>query len=90
MMGGEARDQLVDAYLAGAIQRRTFVRGLTALGVSAGVAAAYAVALRPGPATVAADDLDDYYSDPNTKKKKRKLKRRRRKCRQHRGRRCPR
>jgi hypothetical protein len=87
-MGSEARNQLIDAYLAGAIPRRAFVRGLTALGVSAGVAASYAVALRPGPATVAAEVLYDYYSDPNTKKKKRKLKRRRRKCRQHDGRRC--
>jgi hypothetical protein len=89
-MGSEARNQLIDAYLAGAIPRRAFVRGLTALGVSAGVAASYAVALKPGPATVAADDLDDYYSDPNTRKKKRRLKRRRRKCGRHKNRGCPR
>jgi hypothetical protein len=39
--------ELVDAYVSGAINRRTFVRGLTALGLTASLAASYAVALQP-------------------------------------------
>lgn len=46
-----SRQELVDAYVAGAINRRTFVRGLTALGLPASVAAAYAVALKPASAS---------------------------------------
>jgi hypothetical protein len=42
--------ELVDAYVSGAINRRTFVRGLTALGLSARLAASYAVALQPAAA----------------------------------------
>lgn len=42
-----SRHELVDAYIAQIISRREFVQGLTALVVSAGVAAAYAVALQP-------------------------------------------
>jgi hypothetical protein len=43
-----SKHELVDAYVSGAINRRTFVRGLTALGLPAGLAASYAVALQPG------------------------------------------
>jgi hypothetical protein len=42
-----SKRELVDAYVSGAINRRTFVRGLTALGLSARLAASYAVALQP-------------------------------------------
>jgi hypothetical protein len=42
--------ELVDAYVSGAINRRTFVRGLTALGLTASLAASYAVALQPAAA----------------------------------------
>jgi hypothetical protein len=57
-----SRNELVDAYIAGTINRRAFVRGLTALGISAGVAASYAVALQPAEA--APGDYDyDYYDD---------------------------
>jgi len=57
-----SRNELVDAYIAGTINRRAFVRGLTALGVTAGVAASYAVALQPAEA--APGDYDyDYYDD---------------------------
>ncbi|MGH2530819.1 MAG: hypothetical protein ACRDJW_00805 [Thermomicrobiales bacterium] len=38
---------LIDAYVAGRLERRRFVRGLTALGVSAGAAFAYARQLDP-------------------------------------------
>jgi len=56
-----SRHELVDAYISGTITRRAFVRGLTALGVSAGVAASYAVALRPVAAAPGDyDDYDDY------------------------------
>lgn len=43
-------DELIAAYVSGAINRRTFVRGLTALGLSAKLAASYAVALQPAAA----------------------------------------
>jgi hypothetical protein len=42
-----SRQELVDAYVSGQIGRRAFVRGLVALGVSAGAATAYAAALNP-------------------------------------------
>jgi hypothetical protein len=42
-----SKHELVDAYVSGAINRRTFVRGLTALGLTASLAASYAVALQP-------------------------------------------
>ncbi len=42
-----SQHELIDAYIANKINRRTFVQGLMALGVSAGVAASYAVALQP-------------------------------------------
>jgi hypothetical protein len=45
-----SKRELVDAYVSGAINRRTFVRGLTALGLSARLAASYAVALQPAAA----------------------------------------
>jgi hypothetical protein len=52
--------ELVDAYVSGAINRRTFVRGLTALGLTASLAASYAVALQPAAAnTRKSDDLYD-------------------------------
>ena len=56
-----SRHELVNAYISGTINRRAFVRGLTALGLSAGVAASYAVALQP---TAAAMDDYDYYDGP--------------------------
>lgn len=55
-----SRYELVEAYVSGTINRRAFVRGLTALGVSAGVAASYAVALRPVAAAPGDFDYDDY------------------------------
>jgi hypothetical protein len=45
-----SKHELVKAYVSGAINRRTFVRGLTALGLTASVAASYAVALQPATA----------------------------------------
>ncbi|MBL8128184.1 MAG: hypothetical protein U0Z70_19905 [Thermomicrobiales bacterium] len=53
-----SRYELVEAYVAGTINRRAFVRGLMALGVSAGVAASYAVALRPAAAAPGDYDYD--------------------------------
>jgi hypothetical protein len=53
-----SRHELVDAYVSGTINRRAFVRGLTALGVSAGVAASYAVALQPASAAPGDYDYD--------------------------------
>lgn len=58
-----SRHELFDAYIAREINRRAFIQGLMALGVTAGVAASYAVALQP----VAAADGDlqaMYYDDP--------------------------
>jgi hypothetical protein len=57
-----SRYELIDAYIAGTINRRAFVRGLIALGVSAGVAASYAVALQPAAAAQGGYDYDDYDS----------------------------
>jgi hypothetical protein len=45
-----SKRELIDAYVSGAINRRAFVRGLTALGLTASLAAAYAVALQPAAA----------------------------------------
>ena len=53
--------ELVDAYVSGAINRRTFVRGLTALGLTANLAASYAVALQPAAANTRKGD--DFYDD---------------------------
>lgn len=62
-----SRHELVDAYVSGTINRRAFVRGLSALGISAGVAASYAVALRPVAAALGDyDDYDDYDSGTNS------------------------
>jgi hypothetical protein len=41
------RHELIDAFVSGQIGRRDFVRGLTALGVSAGAALAYSNTLAP-------------------------------------------
>ncbi len=61
-----SRHELFDAYIAREINRRAFIQGLTALGVSAGVAASYAVALQP-VAAAGGDLYDMYYDDdPNT------------------------
>jgi hypothetical protein len=60
-----SRHELIDAYIAREINRRTFVRGLMALGVSAGVAASYAVALQPVAAGGSVDPCLYYlYSSP--------------------------
>jgi hypothetical protein len=61
-----SQHELIDAYVSGAINRRTFVRGLTALGVSATLAASYAVALEP-PAAAKGHDFYDFYNTPNSK-----------------------
>jgi hypothetical protein len=72
-----SRNELVDAYLSGAINRRGFIHGLTALGVSASVAASYAVALRP-TAVEAGHDFYDFYPDPPDPPNRRKKGRNRR------------
>jgi hypothetical protein len=61
-----SRQQLVSAYVAGAINRRSFVRGLTALGMAPALAASYAVALQPAAAKKG-HDLYDFYGRPKTK-----------------------
>jgi hypothetical protein len=58
-----SRHELIDAYVSGTINRRAFVQGLTALGVAAGVAASYAVALRPPAAAGGVFDYD--YDGPS-------------------------
>ena len=54
--------ELIDAYIERRISRRVFIQGLTALGVSSGIAASYAVALQPASAASMCD-LYDFYSD---------------------------
>jgi hypothetical protein len=56
-----SKRELIDAYISGAINRRTFVRGLTALGLTASLAASYAVALQPAAAKRRKGN--DFYDD---------------------------
>ena len=42
--------EMIDSYIRGELDRRGFIRGLTALGVSAGAAATYAVSFSPSAA----------------------------------------
>ena len=65
------REELVDAYVEGRVSRRGFIRGLVALGVTAGAAATYAGALASAsPAragtTAAVADIYDLYPDTTT------------------------
>jgi hypothetical protein len=46
-----SREELVSAYLAGGVSRRTFIRRLVAGGVSLGAAVSYAHLLAPGRAS---------------------------------------
>lgn len=48
-----SREDVVSAYLSGGISRRTFIRRLSTLGVSAGAAITYAYALKPDTAAAA-------------------------------------
>lgn len=48
-----SHDELVTAYASGRLSRRSFVSGLTALGVSASAAAAYATVLHPAQSAAA-------------------------------------
>jgi len=59
-----SKRELIDAYLSGAITRRSFVQGLTALGLSASAAGAYAIALRPATAQTVDDLYYDFYPAP--------------------------
>jgi hypothetical protein len=64
-----SREDLVDSYVHGRISRRLFVRGLVALGVSAGAAATYADSLSAAAAPRAASPAaatDDYYPQEPT------------------------
>lgn len=55
-----SRHDLIDDYISRRISRRAFIQGLTALGVSSGIAASYAVALQPASAATC-----QFYDDPN-------------------------
>lgn len=70
-----ARNDLIEAYQNGRISRRSFVRGMMALGVSASVAVSLADGVRAAPGGRAsgfrsanADDVyeDDVYELPDT------------------------
>lgn len=65
------REELVDAYVGGRVSRRGFIRGLVALGVTAGAAATYAGSLASAaPAragtTAAVNDIYDIYGNTTT------------------------
>ena len=81
-----SKHELVDAYVSGSINRRAFVQGLTALGVAAGVAASYAVALQPASAGGDICDFYEFYPDlfelycAKDKKRCTKKKRKKGKC----------
>jgi hypothetical protein len=55
-----SKHELIDAYIEHRISRRAFIQGLTALGVSSGIAASYAVALQPASAATC-----EFYDNPN-------------------------
>lgn len=55
-----SRQDLVESYVSGHIDRRAFVRGLVALGISASAATAYATALNPTDAS-AQGQFDELY-----------------------------
>jgi hypothetical protein len=61
-----SRQDLVEGYVAGHVGRREFIRGLVALGMSASVATAYAVALSPEASAAkrraASLDFYDFYN----------------------------
>jgi hypothetical protein len=62
---------LIEAYQNGRISRRTFVRGMMALGVSASVAVSLADGVRAAPGSKTAsrrgrDVYDDVYELPST------------------------
>lgn len=67
-----ARNDLIEAYQNGRISRRSFVRGMMALGVSASVAVSLADGVRAAPggrsAGFRSDDVyeDDVYELPDT------------------------
>jgi hypothetical protein len=77
-LGGEgrvSREEAVEAYTAGRISRRTFIRHLVAAGVSVGAAVTYAEVLSPGGASQISGrgtggdygdygDYDDYAQPP--------------------------
>jgi hypothetical protein len=69
---GVARNDLIEAYQNGRISRRSFVRGMMALGVSASVAVSLADGVRassgPGKTMRRAEDAyaDDVYELPDT------------------------
>jgi hypothetical protein len=66
-----ARNDLIEAYQNGRISRRSFVRGMMALGVSASVAVSLADGVRAAPggksgARRGSDVYDDVYELPTT------------------------
>jgi hypothetical protein len=69
---GVARNDLIEAYQNGRISRRSFVRGMMALGVSASVAVSLADGVRAAPgggrSALRSDDAyeDDVYELPDT------------------------
>src|SRR5215204_815126 len=68
---GVARNELIEAYQNGRISRRSFVRGMMALGVSASVAVRLADGVRAAPGSKSgaghrSDVYDDVYELPDT------------------------
>jgi hypothetical protein len=57
-----SKEDLVEAYLAGQITRRIFVRRLVAAGIGIAAATSYARMMNPARAHGATDD-DDFYGD---------------------------
>lgn len=56
-----SQNELVIAYASGRLSRRSFVSGLTALGVSAGAATAYATVLHPTRSAAAQGGVCELY-----------------------------
>ena len=60
-----SREEAVEAYAAGRISRRSFIRYLVAAGVSVGAAVTYADVLAPSSSSTAqaGTDMEDLYPD---------------------------
>jgi hypothetical protein len=61
-----SREELVGAYVHGAVSRRVFIRGLVALGVSAGAAVAYADVLTSSAVAQSTTAAVDIYPTTTT------------------------
>jgi hypothetical protein len=70
-----SREQLVNSYIDGGLNRRAFIRRLVAAGVSVGAAASYAQLLAPEAKADAQIALNDHYPEVDVRIRSRSLDR---------------